>query len=59
LRTKRVIFENQDEYLETPLGGEIWPQPVAGLAPPNMEQLATGEEEAQIAQRLDASEVAN
>ena len=42
------------ELPETPLGGEIRPRPVAELAPPTMEQVTAGEEEAQIAQRTVA-----
>ena len=60
-RNLQLMIQFQDEYPdlfpipqqavaelpETPLGGEIRPRPVAELAPPTMEQVAAGEEEAQ------------
>jgi predicted nuclease of restriction endonuclease-like (RecB) superfamily len=67
-RNLQLMIQFQDEYpdlfpipqqavaelSETPLGGEIRPRPVAELAPPTVEQVPAGEEEAQIAQRTVA-----
>jgi len=67
-RNLQLMIQFQDEYPdlfplpqqavaempETPFGGEIRPQPVAELAPPTMEQVAGGEEEALIVQRAVA-----